>query len=182
MRDVATIVATRLREHNILISIVGGSAVTLHAPQAHTSLDIDLAVLSGIERKKIDNALASLGYVKKGRNYAHTDSPWTIDVVADTPFIGRRAIDDFAKLSTQYGDVLVLRVEDALADRITHFLHWGDSEALAIAEELARAKAAAIDWDAFARAIAALDASDNESKQRLDFAVRRLKRSAGRDR
>lgn len=180
MRDIAAIVAARLREDDVLVSVVGGSAVTLHAPQAYTSLDIDLAVLSGIERRKIDKALASLGYAKKGRNYRHPDSPWTIDIVADTPFIGNRAIDDFAKISTQFGDVLVLRVEDALVDRIAHFLYWSDSEALGIAEELAKAKAAEIDWDAFARSLRGLDALDNESKQRLDFALRRVGRAAGR--
>ncbi len=175
MREVAAIVATRLRDFGVLVAIVGGSAVTLHAPESYTSMDIDLAVLSGIERKKIDAALMSLGYTKSGRNYVHSDSKWTIDVVADTPFIGTRAIEEFAVLPTQFGDVRALRVEDAIADRLAHFIHWSDSEALAIAEKLAKVKAEQLDWEALARATDALDVDDTASKQRLAFALRKLR-------
>jgi excinuclease UvrABC helicase subunit UvrB len=179
MREVATIVATRLKDYDVLVSVVGGSAVTLHAPQSYTSMDIDLAALSGIERSKIDDALASLGYTKNGRNYLHSESRWTIDIVADTPFIGNRPIEQFATIATQFGEVNVLRIEDALADRIAHFLHWSDSEALSIAAALAREKASEIDWNALTIATDSLDASDAESKQRLAFAMRTIRRAIG---
>jgi len=175
MREVATIVATRLKECDVVVSVVGGSAVTLHAPESYTSMDIDLAVLSGIERTKIDAALMSLGYTKSGRNYRHIESPWTIDVVTDTPFIGRRAVADFSVIATRYGEVHVLRIEDALADRIAHFLYWSDSEALAVAEALAAVKRDEIDWDALDAALDALEATSPDELQRLAFARRRLR-------
>lgn len=178
MRDVATIVATRLKEHDVLVSVVGGSAVTLHAPDTYTSADIDLVALSGIERKKIDAALASLGYVRKGRNYVHSESEWTLDVVGDSAFIGSRSIETFVTISTRFGDVQVLRVEDAIADRIAHFLHWSDSEALSIAEALARAKADELDWNALMKALESLDASGPGARQRLDFAIQVIRRAS----
>jgi hypothetical protein len=175
MSEVVAIVSARMKEHDVLVSVIGGSAVTLHAPESYTSLDIDFAVLSGIERVKIDRALTSLGYSKKGRNYVHADSPWTIDIVADTPFIGRRAIREFATIATQYGEARVLKIEDALADRVAHFLYWSDSEALAVAQALVVAKKDEIDWDAFDAAIEALEATTNDERQRLGFARRRLR-------
>ncbi|MGB6987030.1 MAG: hypothetical protein WBD74_13750 [Candidatus Aquilonibacter sp.] len=160
------------------MSVVGGSAVTLHAPDTYTSADIDFVALSGIERKKIDAALASLGYARKGRNYVHSESEWTLDVVGDSAFIGSRSIEEFVTISTQFGNVQVLRVEDALADRIAHFLHWSDSQALSVAEALARAKADQIDWNALTKATDSLDASGPELRQRLDFALEVIRRAS----
>ena len=175
--EVAAIVSAQLAERHIAVSIVGGSAVTLHAPDIYTSVDIDLAVLTGIDRKAIESALRSLGYQRTGRVFQHPKSRFTIDIVADTPYIADRPITEFAEINTEFGPVRTLLLEDALADRVAAFLFWSDSQSLDVAERVVRARTNALHWDRLTSTLEALDATDPASAQRLSFAVERLRRA-----
>ncbi len=55
--EVAAALGTHLRTHSIEVVVVGGSAITSHVPEVYTSTDIDFAVTSGIDRRRIARAL-----------------------------------------------------------------------------------------------------------------------------
>jgi hypothetical protein len=46
---------------------------------------------------------------------------------------------------TRFSPVRVFRFEDAIADRISAFLHWADSQSLEVAERAVRADEALLD-------------------------------------
>ncbi len=86
--------------------VVGGSAVTAYAPAVYTSEDIDFAVLSGVQGKKLAKSLAKIGFKKEGRSYIHSQVRYTLDFVADEPYIDRRVIEAFSHVVTLFSEHL----------------------------------------------------------------------------
>ncbi len=69
--EVAAAVATHLRTRGIEVVVVGGSAITSHVPEVYTSMDIDFAVTSGIDHRRIARALNKLGFHKRVAAFLH---------------------------------------------------------------------------------------------------------------
>ena len=111
-------VATHLRIRGIEVVVIGGSAITSHVPDVYTSMDIDFAVTSGIDRRRIARALNELGFRKRGRVFVHPETVYALDFVAERPYIDQEPVYDFAEIHTPVGSVRVLHLEDAIADRI----------------------------------------------------------------
>jgi excinuclease UvrABC helicase subunit UvrB len=105
LTEVAAAVATHLKTHDIEVVVVGGSAITSHAPDVYTSMDIDLAVTSGIDRRKIGRALGEIGFQQRGRVFVHPDTRYELDIVADRPYIEQQPIFEFTEIKTPAGGV-----------------------------------------------------------------------------
>jgi hypothetical protein len=103
--------------------VVGGSAITSYVPEIYTSKDIDFAAINGTSRRAFTEAVAPLGFRPQGRDFVHSNSQFTLDLVADTPYLDQRPITKFETIKTCCGSVRVYLFEDALADRIAAFLH-----------------------------------------------------------
>jgi hypothetical protein len=177
--EVAAEASRVLAEAGIPVAVVGGSAVTLYAPEVYTSKDIDFAALHGTTRRTFAAALKPLGFTPSGRDFAHPDTQYTLDLVADTPYIDQRPITAFATIKTRAGPVTVYRFEDALADRIAAFIHWGDQESLDVAGRALAAHPRVIPWSRIGSALGQLDASLPEAARRLEIAVNRLRTAHG---
>ena len=175
--EVAAAVAAHLRTHGIDVVVVGGSAITAHVPGVYTSMDIDFAVTSGINRRRLSRALREIGFQKRGRVFVHSDTPHSLDFVADKPYIDKEAVCDFAEIATSAGSVCVLNLEDAIADRIAAFLHWSDSESLDVAERAATCARDRLTWERIDTALRKLDTNAPGSTQRMKLARERLHRA-----
>jgi hypothetical protein len=173
--EVAAKASACLAEAGIQVVVVGGSAITVHAPEVYTSHDIDFAAINGTDRRAFGKALAQLGFRLEGRDYVHPDSSFSLDLVADTPLIDQRQVSKFATVETRFGPVRVFKFEDAIADRIAAFLHWGDSESLYIAERVVQARAKSTKWKDLESALSQLDTGDPEASRRLRLASVRLR-------
>lgn len=177
--ELAAAVATHLKARGIDVVVVGGSAITLHVPDVYTSMDVDFAVTSGIDRRKITLALHELGFHRRGRVFVHTDTGYSVDFVADTPYVGQEPVDDCAEIRTPIGSVRVLHLEDAIADRIAAFLHWSDSQSLDVAERAAAAARDRLAWERIDGALRKLDTRLPDNAQRMALARERLRRAIG---
>ncbi len=175
--EVAAAVATHLRTRGIEVVVVGGSAITSHVPEVYTSMDIDFAVTSGIDRRRIARALNELGFHKRGRVFLHPETVYALDFVAERPYIDQEPVYDFAEIHTSVGSVRVLHLEDAIADRVAAFLHWSDSESLGVAERSAAAARDHLTWERIDVALRKLDTSLPERTQRITLARERLRRA-----
>jgi hypothetical protein len=175
LAEVAARASEQLDRSGIPVAVVGGSAITLHAPEIYTSKDIDFAAIRGTNRRAFAAAVAPIGFTARGRDFVHKDTEYTLDLVADTPYIDQRPITRFAMADTPYGPVRVYRFEDAIADRIAAFLHWGDSQSLEVAERAVEALRKDVRWPSLEKALRQLDASLPEGARRLEMAVSRLR-------
>jgi hypothetical protein len=178
LAEVAAQASAHLELAGIPVAVVGGSAVTLYVPEVYTSKDIDFAAIRGTNRREFAAALAPLGFTAQGRDFVHPDSPYTLDLVADTPYVDQRPITTFATISTRFGPVRVYRFEDAIADRIAAFLHWGDSQSLDVAEQAIKNLPGVTRWRSLERALRQLDSSDPDAARRLEVAIGRLRKAS----
>lgn len=174
LAEVAAFVSEHLRQRGFEVVVVGGSSITLHAPQVYTSHDIDFAVTNGARRRALQKALEEIGFRADGRSFAHPDTPYTVDFVAETPSIDQHAITDFVEIRTSLGSVRTYRLEDALADRIAAFVHWSDRESLAVAERVVAAVPERLTQARLDQALAMIDASYPGAGERAAFARERL--------
>jgi hypothetical protein len=173
--DVAAKASACLNGAGIEVAVVGGSAITAHVPEVYTSHDIDFAAINGTTRRTFSEVIATLGFAARGREYVHPESRYTLDLVADTPYIDQRPILKFATIESRFGPVRAYLFEDAIADRVAAFVHWGDSESLNVAERAVGAKRASTSWKRVQRVLADLDVSEGEGARRLDLATNRLR-------
>ncbi|HME82635.1 MAG TPA: hypothetical protein VKF82_11275 [Candidatus Eremiobacteraceae bacterium] len=176
--EIAALASKELEAAGIKAAVVGGSAVTAYVPDVYTSHDIDFAAINGASRREFGDAVAKIGFRASGRDFVHPEVAYSLDLVADTPFVDQRAIKDFTTLPTRFGTVRVLHFEDAIADRIAAFLHWADSQSLEVAERAVQAHARRVSWNSLERALDDLDASAPDGAARLALAKRRLRAAA----
>jgi hypothetical protein len=179
--EVAAAVATHLKTHGIEVVVVRGSATTAHVPNVYTSMDVDFAVTSDIDRRKINLALAELGFHRRGQTFVHPDTAYSLDFVADRPYVEQQAVYDFAEIPTPLGNVRVLYLEDAIADRIAGFLHWSGSESLNAAERAAADARDRLPWERIDAALQRLDTSLPGTALRMALARERLHRAVAGD-
>jgi hypothetical protein len=172
--ELAAVVSASLKEHGIDVVIVGGSAITSHVPNVYTSMDIDFAVTSGLHRREITAALEDIGFHSIGRSFAHPDTIYTLDFVADMPSIDAELVEEFTEVVTSQGNVRVYYIEDAIADRVAAFLHWSDSQSLDVAERAAAAARERISPERLRKAFGRLDPRGADSIERLELARDRI--------
>jgi hypothetical protein len=177
LAEVAAAVAHHLKAHGMDVVVVGGSAITSHVPDVYTSMDIDFAVTSGIHPRRIARALEELGFRQDGRIFAHPNCEYTLDFVADRPSIDQVPVYDFAEIQTSAGSLRVLYLEDAIADRVAHFLYWSDSQALDVAERSAMAARDDLTWERIEASLRKLDTTMPDVAQRMILARERLRRA-----
>jgi len=173
--EVAAQASAVLEGAGIKVAVVGGSAITSYVPNVYTSKDIDFAAINGTTRRAFTAALQPLGFSPQGRDFVHPNSQFTLDLVADTPYVDQRPITKFQTLDTRFGPVRVYLFEDAIADRIAAFLHWADSESLDVAERAIQAHAQKPSWRRISQTLRKLDSSDPQAARRLNVALKRLK-------
>jgi len=115
---VAAVLHRVFAEAGMEATIVGGSAIELHAPGVYVSADIDLVVEGRSNRREgIDEVFRSLGFERRGRH-------WTLkDLFVEVP---STTLTDPAVTMRVGDDVFsVIAKEVVLADRIVGFRHWG---------------------------------------------------------
>lgn len=139
--DVAGAVADALRQLEYDPVVVGGSAATMHAPEAYRSADVDMVVIGGIENNAaFISKMASIGFLLKNGMFIHELSPYTVDFVPSPVAIAGDVIDDFATLETNFGPVRVLHAVDVVKDRLNKYVVYRDPESFEVAVAVARMK------------------------------------------
>jgi hypothetical protein len=133
------------------------------------------AVLTGVSRKQISASLQRLGFREDGREFVHKNSKFSLDFVADTPYVDRRPIREFTTVRTAYGTYRTLTAEDAIADRVAGFIHWNDRQGLDVAERLVTALSRRLRPKRLFDAIDDIEVGDAASRERLEFARRRVR-------
>lgn len=147
LADVAGAVAAALREIDHDPVVVGGSAATVHAPEAYRSRDIDMVIIGGIDQPRpLITAMDSIGFrLAPGHFFMHDHSPYTVEFVPSPVAIAGDVISNFAMVATAFGDLRVLHIEDVIADRLNKYVAYEDPEAFEVAVAVARAKRASLE-------------------------------------
>lgn len=141
LRDVAGAVASALRDLDYDPIVVGGSAATVHAPEACRSLDVDMVIVGGVEHvAPLIDKMRTLGFTLRNGMFAHERSEITVEFVPSPVAIGGDVIDEFAAVETRHGVLRVLRAVDVVKDRLNKYVAYEDPDAFEVAVIVARSK------------------------------------------
>ena len=132
--DVAFAVCTALDRAGTIAVLTGGSAATYYVPERYQSLDADFVLRIVPQRRVLDGAMASIGYVLAPSGmYEHSDIAFTVEFPRGPMAIGRDIIR--AWVTERRGDELLYinTITDCVRDRFMHFWAWNDRSALDVA-------------------------------------------------
>ena len=128
VKELAALIGKKLKEHNIDVVLVGGACVTIYSHDRYQSSDLDFVTCNDI--KKVQTALAELGFFPKNKYLAHQGCPFLIEFVTPPVSVGREQIKQFEYLKTSFGEIKLLTPTDCVKDRLASYYHWDDIQAL----------------------------------------------------
>jgi hypothetical protein len=149
LEDVCFEVAAALDRSEIHGVLTGGSAATVYAPQAYGSMDADFVLASVPERKRLQAALAGIGFAPNPGSgmFAHPRTRFTVDFPKGPLAVGGDYVRETAVLERGNMRLRILTPTDCVRDRLAHFYHWNDYTALSAAVAVADSHRASIEFE-----------------------------------
>ncbi|MEA3267350.1 MAG: hypothetical protein U9P42_10480 [Candidatus Fermentibacteria bacterium] len=136
--ELASFVASSLRECGITVVLSGGSCVSIYSEDKYVSMDLDFIETGLHSRTAISRCMRKLGFTEKYRYFVHPAAELLIEFPAGPLGIGNEPITDFKEVRTSEGILRLLTPTDCVKDRLAWFLHTGDTECLEQAYLVAR--------------------------------------------
>jgi hypothetical protein len=137
---VAMAVGGALTRHGIRAVLTGGACASLYTRGAYQSRDMDFILTGPATQGRVDAALASLGFARKGDHYVHPRVPFYVEFPRGPLAIG----DDYRirpiRRAGTGGRMLTLSATDSCRDRLAAFYHWNDRQSLQVAVQIALAQ------------------------------------------
>ncbi len=134
---VAAAVAKALAREGIRAVLTGGACASLYTRGAYQSSDLDFVLQNAVPVARIDAALASIGFRRRGNHYEHRAVPFFVEFPAGPLGIGGDL--GIRPVRRRIGSVFVtlLSATDSCRDRLAAFYHWRDRQSLAVAVGIA---------------------------------------------
>jgi hypothetical protein len=128
--ELAAIVATHLREHDIDVVLVGGLAVELYSENVYLTKDIDMVDTSYAKPGKLHKAMAEIGFEKMGRIFVNPSTDITVEFPSPPISVGDELVTETTAMATSAGDLPILVARDVIKDRIAAYINWRDKPSL----------------------------------------------------
>ena len=136
--EVALAVGAQLTRRRIRATLTGGACVAIYTG-TYSSKDADFIVEGRVRQRDLDDALAEVGFERRGAQYVHPETDFYVEFPPGPLSIG----EDLAIRPVQLavvGDAAAfgLSPTDCCRDRLAAYYHWDDRQALRLAVEVAR--------------------------------------------
>ncbi|GGX41732.1 nucleotidyltransferase [Saccharospirillum salsuginis] len=128
--ELAAIVAEHLERHGIDVVLVGGLAVEIYTDNLYLTKDIDMVNTNYQTPKKMNPALAELGFHKEGRIYVNDTTDITLEFPPGPLAVGNTLISVDQITRVGEGQIPILGIKDVIKDRLAAYIHWGDQQSL----------------------------------------------------
>jgi hypothetical protein len=130
VEELAALVSTTLEAAGITAVLSGGAVVSIYTNNEYESNDLDF--ISAASTSKIAEAMASLGFERKGRMFSHSRTPLFVEFPAGPLAIGDLLIrpTEVAKKRTAAGTIRLLTPTQCVMDRLAAYFHWNDLQSL----------------------------------------------------
>lgn len=127
----AAFVSSLFEKHNVDLVVVGGATVQYYTRAEYVTGDLD-AILYGDTKEMIEEVMSSIGFRRTTnyRHFEHPKLPFVIEFPPSPVMIGSRKIMNVNKMKFGTYTVQVIRVEDAIMDRIIAGVEWKDEPSL----------------------------------------------------
>lgn len=128
--EMAAFVQDHLQAVGIIVVLSGGAAVAYRTENRYVSYDIDLVNIYMVARKRIDEAMRTLGFAEEGRYFKHPESQWFIEFPPGPLTVGVEPVGKVDEIQLPTGILKILSATDSVKDRLAAFYHWGDEQCL----------------------------------------------------
>ncbi|MBI2199353.1 MAG: hypothetical protein HYU42_12270 [Candidatus Rokubacteria bacterium] len=134
---VALAVGGALRRHGIPAVLTGGACASLHTRGAYQSRDMDFILVGATTQARLDTAMASVGFARKGDRYVHPRVVFYVEFPRGPLAIGSDYRIAPVERRGRHGRALILSATDSCRDRLAAFYHWNDRSSLDVAVAIA---------------------------------------------
>ncbi len=127
--QLAAIVVSKLRQHNINAVLVGGSVVSIYTNNKYESYDLDF--ISPADHKKIVSAMSELGFTASGKDFLHPRTKFTVEFPTGPISLGdEEPVKPEGKIVVDGVSVSLLSPTQSIMDRLSWFFHANDRQCL----------------------------------------------------
>ncbi len=130
LRDLALRIGHHLREHGIDAVLTGGACVSIHTGNRYLSYDLDFVLMAAEDRKAGGRALAELGFLREGRHFRHSDTPFLVEFLLPPLSIGAEPVRHPSEIRRGRMILKLLSPTDCVKDRLAAFYFWNDHQSL----------------------------------------------------
>jgi hypothetical protein len=140
LEAVAAAVGSALERAGIRAVLTGGGCATIYTKGEYQSEDLDFVLQSSTSQSLLDQAMASIGFQRRGDRYHHPKSRFFVEFPLGPLGIGRDL--DLKPLPLKIGQtrILALSATDSCRDRLAAFFFWNDRQSLETAVQIALRK------------------------------------------
>lgn len=128
--ELAAIIADHLKGQGIEVVLVGGLAVEIYTENLYLTKDIDMVNINYSPPEHLKAAMAALGFYKQGRVYVNETTDITVEFPPGPLSVGDELIRATDQKAVGGKSINILKVEDAVKDRLAAFIHWRDHQSL----------------------------------------------------
>lgn len=129
LKELAGIVVAELKKFDITATLVGGAVVSIYSDNEYQSRDLDF--ISPNDHTSIVHAMESMGFTRKGKNFSHRDTEFTVEFPTGPIGIGDDVpVKPEGEIDTKYGKVTLLSPTQCVMDRLAWFYHNKDRQCL----------------------------------------------------
>lgn len=178
LTHVALTVGDALRSHRIKAVLTGGACAGMYSGGAYVSVDADFVLMEDVDRARLDEAMASVGFERTGDRYVHATVPFYVEFPRGPLAIGGDEAIRPVVRKLAHKRALALSATDSCRDRLAAYYHWNDRQSLDVAIRIALRNR--IQWSTVER----WSTKENAHSRYLEFRERvireRKKRGGGR--
>ncbi len=149
VEELAGLVCQALCAAGITVTLTGGSCVAIWSCGKYVSHDLDFIEEGPVPRRKVIEAMRTLGFHPEGRHFIHSQCPYLVEFPTGPLMVGDERVEHVSIRRTSAGELRLLSPTDCVKDRLAAYFHWNDRQALEQAVLVAQAET--IDFKDIAR-------------------------------
>lgn len=136
-REVALAVSGALESQGLRAVLSGGGCASIYTSGAYQSVDLDFILQSPGSQGQLDDAMASIGFARRGIQYFHPLSRYYVEFPPGPLGIGADYRIEPVEIRSGKTRLRLLSPTDSCRDRLSSFFHWNDRQGLEVAVRIA---------------------------------------------
>lgn len=139
VEEIAGLVCETLANVGVTTTLTGGACVAIWSEGKFVSRDLDFIEEGPVSRRKVEDALATIGFQAKDRYFIHPETEFYVEFPTGPLTVGDERVYEVETRNTGVGHLRLLTPTDCVKDRLAAFFYWNDTmaleQALLVAEE-----------------------------------------------
>jgi len=140
VKDLAAMIGKQFKKYDISAVLTGGACVTVYSKNEYVSSDLDFVTAAAEDAPRVvKKAMGEIGFTRNpGGYFTNPACPYFIEFISPPLAIGKESPKKIDNIKTRFGEFNILSPTDCVKDRLAHYYHWDDLQALEQAKLVAK--------------------------------------------